>query len=240
MTTRDLRYNVLLGVDSLFEGTAPGYNDKQLSAILNKAQRRVFRDKVKLFDTDEKIKRMLSPTLRRGTLVLGDITATAEAAIVDYPHTITNYVTASFYTLSGDVARIVEEGVYLTKDAVTTGPAIVLPISYDYFTKNYKSRYKKPYVDLVWRMDTKLESTSPTVEIIYPSGYTVADYKISYLKYPVDLVVDTTAPYTNEINCEISDVSFQDEIVGEAIKIITASLNDEGYQNTVIEKQFDN
>jgi hypothetical protein len=238
MTANELRYNILVGIDSLYVGTSPGYNDKQISSIINRAQRRVFRDYARLFDTNEKIKRILAPLVYGGSLLEGNITATADTTITNYSHSVTSLLTGTFYTLPVGVGRLLEEQVYLTANAVTVGPVLVLPISYDYYLKNYKNRYKKPYVDLVWRMDAKLESGSPTVEIIYPATHTVADYIISYLKYPEDITVNVAVP-ASQVDCEIPDASFQDEIIGESIKIIKSSLEDGSYETVTIEKKFD-
>ena len=241
MVANDLRYNILLGVDSLFEGTAPGYNDKQMSAIINRAQRRVFRDMARLFDTDEKIKRILAPVVKRGSYGHSDIILTTDTDITNYDHS-TSTLTGIFYTLPSDVAFLKEEYVILDSTVgageTLTQPAIVLPITYDYFTKNYDSRYKKPCADVVWRMDTELETGNYTVELIYPITYEINDYRITYLRYPTDITVNVGTP-ASQVDCEIPDSSFQDEIIGEAIKIITASLNDEGYQVAGIEKKFD-
>lgn len=243
MTANDLRYNILVGVDSLFQATGPGYNDKQISSIINRAQRRVFRDKARVFDKDEKTKRILSPLIKRGSYIdqgnaSQKIDPTTDVTIVDYPHTITNYVTGIFLTLPTETNFIVEESASITKSAVTTHVDIVLPITYDYFNKNYKNRYKKPSVDLLWRLDAKLESSKPVVELILPYGYTINDYLITYLRYPTDITVNVGTP-GSQVSCEILDASFQDEIIGEAIKIITASLNEEGYQTAAVEKKFD-
>lgn len=239
MTANQIRYNILLAVDSLFEGTAPGYNDTQMSAIINRAQRRVFRDKARIFDTDEKVKRMLSPLIRRGSLGHADITATADPSITNYNHS-TDELIGTFYTLPTGVGRIIEE--YVTLEDTTThetySAVLVLPITYDYFLKNFADKYKKPYYKLVWRLDSQLESTQYTVELIYSNDYTVEDFVIAYLKYPDDIKVDV-APGGSPVDCEITDTSFQDEIIGEAVKIITASLNDEGYQIPATEKKFD-
>ena len=232
MTASQLRYNILLGVDSLYEGTAPRYNDAQMSAIINRAQRRVFRTYAKKFDSDEKAKRILAPLLKRASVSDGDITATIDATITDYPH-IASTLNSTFYTLPAGVGYIKEESAILTTD-----PVIVLPITYDYFNKNYKNRYKKPHTELIWRMDAKLDSGSHVVEIIYPNTSTLADYTISYLRFPTSIVVDTVAPIS-ETPCEIPDEGFQDEIISEAVKIIVAALNGEGYQVAAVEKNFD-
>ena len=242
MTANDLRYNILLGVDSLFEGTGPGYNDKQISAIINRAQRRVFKDKAPRFDKDEKTKRILAPLLKGASLSKGDIVATTDVSITHYDHS-TNSLTGTFYTLPTTASTnvlgfIVMEYVILVAGDTTTDPVIVLPITYDYYLKNYNNRYKKPSVDLVWRMDAKLDSGNPVVELIFPSSETISDYQINYLRYPKDITVNVATP-ASQVSCEITDQSFQDEIVGEAIKIITASLDEEGYQVSAAEKKFD-
>jgi hypothetical protein len=199
-----------------------------------------------MFDKDEKTKRILSPLLKAGSLQLNDIVPSTDADIINYPHS-TDTLVGTFYilptTANTDILGfIVEEYAILTIDRVYTGPVIVLPITYDYFLKNFKSRYKKPYVSsyesIVWRLDSKLESGKPTVELIYPVEYDIYDYVINYLRYPMDIVVNTMTP-ASQVNCEILDQSFHDEIVGEAIKIIVASLNEEGYQVSAAEKKFD-
>jgi hypothetical protein len=238
MTANDLRYNILLGVDSLFQGTAPGYNTKQMNSIINRAQRRVFRKYANLFDTNEKVKKMLAPVTRRGSISAGDITLAVDPQIIDYPHD-TSALDASFYVLPTEVYRLTEEFAKLEIDNVVTDPVIVFPITYDYFTKNYNSRYKKPHSKLIWRMDVERENGDPVVELIFPNTHTINNYFIVYLRYPTDIVVNTVNP-AGQIDCEIPDQSFQDELIGEAIKIITASLNDEGYQVATAEENFDN
>jgi hypothetical protein len=87
-------------------------------------------------------------------------------------------------------------------------------------------------------MDAKLDSTKPVVELIYPVTHDINDYRITYLRYPTDITVNVGTP-GSQVSCEILDPSFQDEIIGESIKIITASLNEEGYQISAAEKKFD-
>ena len=241
MGANDLRYDVLIAVDSLFEGTAPGYNDKQMSAIINKAQRRVFRKLAKEFDRNEKVKKTLSPLLRRASTVDSSIVPVTDTAITDYAHS-TSELTSIIYRLPSDTGFVVEEFSILTKDNVSTDLVIVLPIEYDYFLKNYNNNYKKPYEKLVWRMDSKLETVSTvkhyTSEIIYPLVYTLSEYHIAYLKYPTDVTVNTAVP-ASAVDPEITDQSYADEIVGESVKMITAALNDSDYSVTVAEKNFD-
>ena len=239
MTANELRYNILLGVDSLFQGTAPGYNNKQMSSIINRAQRRVFRNKAKIFETDEKTRRILAPLLEKGTTRNLDIVTTVDVSIIDYPHSTTTLDT-TFYTLPDKVGYLVEEFVILERvsDNVKTDPVIVFPITYDYFTKNQISRYKKPHAKLIWRMDAALENEQPVVELIFPRTHTIYDYYAAYLRNPIDIVVDTVAPI-NQTDCEITDQAFQDAIVVEAVKIITASLNDQGYEVANAEANFD-
>jgi hypothetical protein len=240
MTANELRYNILVGVDSLFEGTAPGYNDKQLSAVINRAQRRVFKNNAKVFDTNERIKRILSPLLKRGDVTNGDIITTTDVAIINYPHS-TSSLASTFFTLPIGVGFITEEAVTLAASTVVTGPEVVLPVTYDYFTKNYRNRYKKPVVDplgVIWRMDSSVESTQYVVELIYPNTHTIDNYIISYLRYPIDMLINVNTP-GSQVSCEIQDQSFQDEIISESIKIIVASLTETDYNIAIAEKKLD-
>lgn len=234
MTSTELKYHVLLGVDKLFEGAAPGYNDLQISAILNRAQRRVFNKYRELFDKDEKIRKMLAPVTKRASLLEADI---APSISTTYAHT-----NGAYYSLPTDVAQLVEEYVTFIEEAgppeVVSDPVIVFPITYDYYTKNYKNRYKKPYAELVWRMDAGFDPNNEMyyVELITDGENPIKDYVITYLKHPDEMVVDSTG--ANEVDCEIIETQFQEEIIAEAIKIIVAALNDEGYQVAAAERQF--
>ena len=234
MTPAELKYHVLLGVDKHFENAAPGYNDIQMSAILNKAQRRVFKKYRELFDRDEKVRKILSPVLSRGSLLEADIIKSNDNT---YTHP-----NGWFYALPEGTAYLVEEYVTLdlgTNPATYSDPVLVYPITYDYYVKNYKNRYKKPHTDLVWRLEAGYENEDElyVVELITDGVYEIYDYFIVYLRYPTDIIVDITG--VEETPCEIVDQGFHDEIVSEAIKIIVAALNDEGYQVAAAERTFD-
>lgn len=238
MTSSEMKYAVLLGVDSLFENAAPGYNNLQIENFLNKSQRRVFNTKKKIYDIDETVKRMLSPLNERGSLLEGDIVLTIDANLTNYTHP-----NGTLYSLPENTGFIVEEYVkFLTAPATYGNPVPVLPITYDYYTKNYDSRYKKPYERMVWRLDYSTEliahvppappTTNYVVELITDGVNVIGDYVISYLRFPTDIRIGIS-------DCEILDSNFQDEVVSEAIKMIVAALNDEGYQVAMNEKNSD-
>jgi len=233
MTPTELKYHVLLGVDKLYEGAAPGYNDLQISAILNRAQRRVYAKYREQFDKDEKVRKILSPLLVRASLVESDITPS-----IDNTYT---HLNGWFYALPEQAAYLVEEYVTFVEEVgpppVISDPVIVYPITYDYYTKNYKNRYKKPYSELVWRLDAGYDQVNELyyVEIITDGVNPINDYSVTYLKYPEDIIVDSIG--ATESPCEIIDQGFQDEIIAEAIKIIVAALNDEGYQVAAVERE---
>jgi len=241
MQANEMKYQVLLGIDSLYENAAPGYSDIQISAILNKAQRRVFNEKKKLFDSNEEIKRILSPLNRRANIISGTITKVTGTT---YAH-----LNGEFYLLPVDAAKITEEFVKLKvslSPLTYSNPVIVLPITYDYYAKNYDNSFKKPCDKLVWRLDYNTNTvvdgdesiTKYVVELITDGLLEIGDYQISYLKYPSDIVVNTVTT-TSQVDCEILDKNTQDEIVSEAIKIISGILSEEGYQVALNEKNFD-
>ena len=172
---------------------------------------------------------MLAPLNKRGSLLEGDITLTTDVTLIPYVHP-----NGTLYSLPDDVGFLTEEYVkLLTAPAVYSDPVLVFPITYDYYSKNYNSRYKKPYEGLIWRMDYSVEDDDHyVVELITDGTDTIGDYIISYLRFPVDMVIGS-------VDCEILDDNFQDEIVSETIKMIVAALNDEGYQVAMNEKTSD-
>lgn len=235
MTANEMRYGLLMGIDSVYQHGAPGYNDLQCSFMLNKAQRRVFNRLKPMFDISETVKRTLSPVISRASLAEDQIDEIEDMTLIPHPNGV-------FYMLPGGLAELKEEYVYLSVEQDegppdTVGPVIVLPITYDYYAKNHDNRYKQPHLELVWRMDYGLADDRYRVEII-TGGEDILDYRISYIRYPQDIVVNTENPELS-VDCEILDRGFRDEVVSEAIKIAVAALSGEGYNVASAERASD-
>jgi len=103
MTALEMQYNILLQIDSLFEGAAPGYNTLQIQSFMNRAQRRVFNEKKMLYDTDEHVKRMLAPLNRRASTSDNTIRlATSALRVYMHPN-------GTYYSLPSNAGYITEE-----------------------------------------------------------------------------------------------------------------------------------
>lgn len=133
----------------------------------------------------------------------------------------------------------IEEFVKLETDEeepeVLSKISIVKPIVHDYYTINIYNPYKKPYKDVLWRLDVgdtsviqgKADSVK-RVEICYPEGYNIHSYKIRYLQMPPNIVCNTIDD-SLQYNC-ILDESVHMAIVDEAVAIAQAASKKEDYQ----------
>jgi len=238
MTANEMKYNMLLLYDKLFEYGSPAYDDRQIGAILSKAQLRIYkryympnRNKFNEgFESTEKRRTDLEQFIKNASVSGGQISVSADQTGV-HPDGV-------FYDMPTDYLYPVEEAV-VTSDS-TPQEITVKPIKHDYYRANIRNPYKKPYSNLAWRMDfSRLNSgssggdtftgqTAKRTEIIPKSGSTINDYRVRYLITIPDIVCDEITP-TNQRH-SIFDESLHDEIVDEAAKIAAAAAHPEKYQ----------
>lgn len=236
MTPNYMKYNMLLFYDKLFEYGAPAYDDRQISAILTKAQIRVFKrhympaaNRYKEgFEQSEQRKKDLEQFIKNGSISNGDITASiAGEQIAAHPNGI-------LYDMPEGFLYAIEEA--LITSVSNPEEITVVPIKHDYYRANIRNPYKQPYANLAWRMDYSRETpatgtdlpTAKRTEIITDATSTITDYRVRYLVSPPDIVVDEIVP-ANQKHC-ILDVTLHDEIVDEAVKVAVAATNPETYQ----------
>jgi len=238
ITANQLKYDLLLYFDKMFEYGAPSYDDKQISRILSKAQTRVFRRYYKPskdgykagFESSEDTRSALKELLRSASISNGTISASSSQIGV-HPE-------GTFYDLPEGTLYLVEEA---ATTAETSGEVWVKPITHDEYI-NVRNPYKTPYKYIVWRMDFSREDhgedggdsftglTQPRVELIVKdkATYPITDYRIRYLSTPSDIVCDELVP-ANQRHC-ILDEMLKYEIIDEAYKIATGATNIEEYQ----------
>ena len=146
-----------------------------------------------------------------------------------------------FFDMPGGFLYAVEEAVKIEGEP---REAWVRPVKHDEYLANINNPYKKPYKDLVWRMDisryqqaegTSTSATAKRTELILPEAATVDQYRIRYLATPPEIVVDEFDP-TNQRHC-ILDETLHREIVDEAVIIAQAATQEEKYQIGVNEQQ---
>ena len=254
-----MKFNFQLKFDSLFEFSAPAYDDRQISYILTEAQFRVFIKRYnplgnkyqKGFEDDEQRRRDLEQLIKPALYDKADPTGVGVAAGVE-PVTVSAqqggvHPSGKFLDMPSDFLYAVEEAVVLetTPGAVVNSKeSWVKPVKHDEYLANVNNPYKQPYKDLIWRMDisryqhsegTSIAATAKRTELILPSGYDLNKYRVRYLSTPPEIVVDEFNP-DNQRHC-ILDETLHREIVDEAVVIAQAAVKKEEYQVGLSEKQ---
>jgi hypothetical protein len=239
MLANEMKFNFMLKYDALFEFSAPAYDDRQISYLLTAAQNRVFLDRYyapsdkykKGFESDEKRRKDLEQLIK--TASIGEATI-AKVTVTDI------HPNGQMVTLPLNFLYPIEESAKLT-GSTTWIP--VKPVRHDEYVANINNPYKKPYSNLVWRMDYS-RGTDPTgttepatiakrVELIH-DGTGLADYRVRYLRMPPEIVVDEYTP-ANQVHCVLDEI-LHDTIVDEAVKIAKAAVKPEEYQISAVEK----
>ena len=240
MTANEMKYNMLLFYDKLFEYGAPSYDDRQIGAILSKAQLRVF--KRHYMPAANKYQQGFESSEQRRTDLEQFIKNAAPSSI---PATGNEHPNGTFYEMPGDFLYAVEESVITA--ASSPKEVTVLPIRHDYYRANINNPYKKPYANLVWRMDYSREDhgedggdamtgrTAKRTELVTDDSTTILSYRVRYLITPPEIVCDEIVP-ANQRHC-ILDETLHDEIIDEAVKIAVAATMPETYQVAAIEQK---
>lgn len=135
----------------------------------------------------------------------------------------------------------IEEGVVLYSGQIGTESyseltyeSRVKPMKHDEYQINIGNPYKAPYNKVIWRLDIGNPSFKPTdpdfykrVELITPIGYKPRYYRLRYLSYPPNIVVNEASPVA-QISC-ILDESIHREIIDEAVSMAQAAVQKESY-----------
>ena len=122
----------------------------------------------------------------------------------------------------------------------------IRPVKHDEYLANINNPYKKPYKDLVWRMDisrsqiaegSSIASTAKRSELVLPqntpivdptTSYSLSYYRVRYLSTPPSIVVDEFNE-DNQRHC-VLDETLHREIIDEAVVIAQAAAQKESYQ----------
>lgn len=239
-----MKFSFQLKFDSLFEFSSPAYDDRHISYLLTEAQFRVFirrynplADKYKIgFEGNEQRRRDLEQLIKSA-----DINSLSSSQSGVHPN-------GKFIDLPDGFLYSIEEAAILSKNGVSQSrESWVKPVRHDEYLTNINNPYKKPYKDLVWRMDfsradhgedggDSLSGRTPKrTELVLPVGYELVKYRIRYLSTPPNIVVDEFNDAL-QIHC-ILDETLHREIVDEAVVIAQAATKKEEYQVGVNEQQ---
>lgn len=246
MTGNEMKFSFQLKFDSLFEFSAPAYDDRHISYLLTEAQFRVFIKRYnplgnkyqKGFEGNEQRRRDLEQLIKSVSIIGTAVTSglvLGKSAVQTGIHP-----NGVFLDLPADYLYAIEEACTLkstvTGSVARTVESWIRPVRHDEYLANINNPYKKPYKDLIWRMDISRQTqadgstvaTAKRTELILPSDYSLVSYRSRYLGMPPVINVDEFDS-TKQKHC-ILDESLHREIVDEAVAIAQAAVKKEEYQ----------
>lgn len=172
------------------------YTSKEVSKFLTEAQNHLVNVHTLRFQYDELSKKFLH-----------FLTKPSEPDYTAYqtPH----YPNSTLWKLPSDVKAVVQE---------FTTDGIVKPVNLSYYNRNINNPFKKPNVELDWRLDFNPVTIYDNVHHILISDATKAGtlntgyYHIIYIKIPNDIDID------NSVNSELH-IQLHKEIVNLAVDL---------------------
>ena len=250
------RFKILYNKITKFD--APGYKDRELSNMFNIVQLELVKQFYtpqgnkygKGFENTEKRRKDLSNLIRNVYLTSANYSISQ----------IDNHKNGTMFDLPVDMLWTIQEECYMNVNNINciaftpqydprSQPILpniawsdlkiikVKPITHDEYNLNVENPFRRPYSELIWRLDYYSTQTAiPQLrhELIDDSGYTILRYRIRYLKKPIDIIVDTQTPL-NMVNCELIS-TMHDEIIIRTVEMATGITVPEEYKIKNIEE----
>ncbi len=217
MTANEMRYAFDVSFDKITNFDAPGYEDAEVSLLLNKAQERFL---LQTYAGTNKLKEGFEETEKRRK----DLNELTKNSVITTPSvsqtgTLPN---GTLFDLPTDfLYAIKEEVVISSEDECDNGKRVkVKPITHDEYTINIENPFKQPYNELVWRLDYSrtTDNTNPKRhELITDGTYNITEYHLRYLRRLSNIVVDLDVP-ANQVHCVLDEITHQ-RIVDLAVEI---------------------
>jgi hypothetical protein len=170
------------------------------------------------FEMDERARAMMA-LLIESTVITSGSFDTSDPAL--HPNAV-------FATLPADFLYALEEQCSISYTdcnlVTTTKQSRVLPITHDEYTINIDNVYKKPWRDLIWRMDFGDTGGKKKHELIHGIDITINSYRLRYLRTPsaINIVAGT--------DCELNPI-LHEEVVDRAVMAAVKSIPQEVEQN---------
>ena len=217
MTSQEMQYNFELkaGENNILEKTFSSYD---VAMFLNNAQDELvdgfyssrLRPESRYFEMDERARAMLAFLIESAEVLQANF-VTSDAAL---------HQNGVFVNLPSDFLYALKEECTVSyvdcNNTTTTRSSRVLPVTHDEYMLNIDNVYKKPYRDLIWRMDFAGSSGIKKHELISSSDITVTIYRLRYLRKPNRININ------NGVDCELNEI-LHDEVVNRALSIALAS-----------------
>lgn len=230
MTAVEMQEEFLILYDKITNFDAPGYEDDEISRFLSRAQERFVlhvynpmgNKYVTGFEGTEKRRKDLSELVENA-----ELTAATNQTNAKIDGTFFELPTNFLYSIQEEAGINSSDPCYNHSTQVE-----VKPITHDYYLKNKKNPYKKPYGELIWRLDFSSNGVAKRHELITDAATTVTIYRVRYIKKPVPICTSTAVTIegvTGISNCELNAITHR-AIVDEAVAIAAGITNPETFQ----------
>lgn len=235
MTANEMANELEVLFDKVASGNSPGYEDSELSLVLNKAQERftfqTYAGTSKLkeaFEETEKRRKDLNELVFNSNITTPSVSQTGSlpnGTLYDLP---TNFM----YAIS-------EEVTITSEDECVDGNRIrVKPITHDIYVSNIDNPFKQPNDTLAWRLDysrTTTDTDPKRHELITDGSYNITEYHLRYLKKLSDIVVDRDTP-GNQVNCILNEITHR-RIIDLAVELLLEITVDGRLQTNLLLNQ---
>ena len=193
MTQREMGESFIAQIHNFDIDSEYEFQTHEINIFLTKAYREVVNDLYKEFEKSERIRKLLNPLVKSAQIGSFATSATYSNA----------------YSLDPEV-------LYVLTEEVTTTIATKIPVkvvTLDSYTANKDNPFKKPYKELVWRLD--IGGGSLTHYLI--STYTPTSYYITYLQQPeeVDVTSTTSLKINKDVHKDIVDIAVQHALLAK-------------------------
>lgn len=234
MTNLQIEEYIRLRYDAVASNDAPGYETSDLSYFFNKAQK-VFAKQL-YTDRANPLNKGAEETEKRSKdlVELKDHNVITTFVSGDHPNSfICDLPDTLWLTLK-------EECTVTYIDSCNNSQTVripVKPIKEDYYNVNVKNPFKKPYEELIWRIDRERGNVNQTLsstnnkrhELVLFTGATLTDYRITYYRRPKD--VDLT---DNTDFCEFDPIHHE-KIADISVELMYQSTGKQELQSKMIE-----
>lgn len=245
MTAAQMKYEFEVGYDRITNFDAPGYNEKEISTFLTKAQEQLV---LELYRNGNHYKEDFKKSLN----MLKDTHNIVAFAAGPYPLSFTGDLPANVLVVHNEVADLTTNSSHDYPSGTFTNIP-VKPVDDDFYHLNKKNPFKKPSIknDLIWRLDYHTTTVKQHVYVIEANS-TLTKVVVHYYKKPSPIIVMWSAYTVGDgsidgvnwsgytaasLDCALDPIIHRD-IVDRAVKLAYAAIQDEkGYQISSAQEQ---
>lgn len=218
-----MKTEFLRGYDKIASLSAPGYEDSEISSMLNEAQERLIKRRINPdgnkyvtgFQETEKRRKELDALLQSSKNDDGTLKTSVSA---NQQGKVDN--NGIIYDLPSDIWLPVLEWI-VTDDSCNTIKDVI-PATDDEYLQIRKNPFKKPNSRKAVRLDSNRYNSKVRHEIITDGNYNITEYHVRYIKKPVAIDIE------NETDCELNEM-FHREIVDDAVSLALERAQQQRY-----------